>query len=228
MAKFNNVRHNHNEGSYSEIPQNNKLRWTILFKEKDGSFTPTSKEFKCKDFLNDAVAKYEGHAFKIYQFDWRGTDINDEGLYLKLSNIVDAKSFVQNIGSIKNVKGYGEELILEQHDASTFICFIPRSYFRSTYTVSLLAYLIRVSNVDCVIEDWIKHPTKSADNPFGSKHDKIVGGGLTPPLPYAVYCGKSKTTVKDVMEKTSYGEGNYKIHDNGCAAWMHAIEYGME
>lgn len=223
MAEFNKVRHNHDKGAYSEIPQSNGLRWKVLFKEADGSFTPTSKEFKCKDFLNDVVAKYEGRAFEIYQFDWRGTDINEDGVWLSLHNIVDPKVFVENIGSIKKVKGYGEELILEQHNNDTFVCFIPRSYFRSTYTISLLSYLIRVSNVDRAITDWLNHPTKSADNPFGNKHDVIVEGGMEPPLPYSVYGGKNKTTVEDMLRGGSF----YTLHDNGCAAWQHAIQYGM-
>ena len=54
--------------SYSEVPQTNVLRWTVLFNQGDGVFKPQTKEFKCKDFFNELVAKYHGHVLGCYGF----------------------------------------------------------------------------------------------------------------------------------------------------------------
>ena len=44
---------------YSEAPQSNPLRWQLYYREEN-TFTPQTGQFRCKDYLNDVCAKYNG------------------------------------------------------------------------------------------------------------------------------------------------------------------------
>lgn len=174
--------------SYAEVGQSNPLRWTCLHLDKqEGSsrtFSEQSKQWKCKDFLNEIVAKYHGHLLGCYGFTADSVQTNDEGVYVKLTNIVDKDVYRQNIGSINTLaaaQGFPQLELLEIEDG--FVVLLPRAYFDTTYPISLLTYLMRVANVGTVVSDvsWLEHPTKSVDNPFASVYAQVLKQGFATP-----------------------------------------------
>lgn len=169
---------------YAEVGQTNPLRWTCLLHEGDGVFSEQSKLWKCKDFLNEIVAKYHGHLLGCYGFTADSVQTNEEGVYVLLTNIVDKDVYSQNIGSINSLavaQGFAPVTLIDYEEG--FVCLLPRQYFETTYPISLLTYLMRVANVGEVVADptWLSHPTKSIDNPFASVYDEVMKQGFKTP-----------------------------------------------
>lgn len=174
--------------SYSEVGQTNKLRWINLFLESnDGKhmkFSEQTKQWKCKDFLNECVAMRHGHELGCYGFYAASVKTNDEGIWVKLINIHDKDAYKANIGSINalaRAQGFPELELLEIEDG--FVCLLPKEYLETTYSISLLTYLMRVSNVSQVITDksFMEHPTKAIDNPFPSVYAQVLKQGFATP-----------------------------------------------
>lgn len=203
------------DGSYAEVGQTNQLRWVNMFKEEDGSFSYQSCKWKCKDFLNENVRKYQGEVSAIYGYDTTNMKQNDEGMWFHLLYIHDVGVFKKNLGSISKLKGYEP---IEVHDyKGDLILFIPRYYFENTYRISVLTYLIRVCNVTEVITDWKNHPTKSIDNTSPTYHDRIIDRGFVEPVKgYWYYVGKMHSPQKKPQTST--------VHNCGMNAWMAAAD----
>lgn len=208
------------EAYYNEIPQSNPIRWAILHRE-DGCLSYQSALFKCKDFFNEFVSKYHGFDFRVYNFDAGKMKINEEGLYVRVSGLIDFTMFLKNIRSINSLceaKGYPPIIMYEVEDLKDdeAVLLIPRKYFDSTYSISWLTYFIRVSNVNMEITDWTKHPTKPVDNPFAKFFDKAWEQGVTPPIDSWFYAMKKNTTLKS--------PDSYTVHDNGVYNWFYFME----
>ena len=135
---------------YSEIEQLNPLRWEILFKNADGVFEPQTAKFKCKDFFNDIVAKYNGHNLTIYGMDTSSIKLNEEGVYVRLKNLFrDNPYFIENLQRIviDPVKQeLGAEIWFKKVNTTVGLLFLPREVFKNTYIISLVTYLIRCCN----------------------------------------------------------------------------------
>lgn len=213
--KFNNAQIT---GNYAEVPQTNPLRWTNLFKEADGSFTRESKKWKCKDFLNELVSKYQGNRTSIYGYDAGPMRVNDEGVYVYLEHIIKMDVYQGNLRSINNWAasvGMPAMEILGEYEGG-LVVLLPRKYFDSTYSISFLSYFIRVANVSEVVSDWDKHPTKAVDNPFGSYWDKAMKYPFKAPIEgYWYYAMKAHTN----LEKPNTGT----VHDNGVNSWLNYL-----
>lgn len=209
--------------SYNEIPQTNPLRWTILYKEGD-VYTEQSGEFKCKDFFNEFVSKYNGHATSIYGFNAGEMKVNEEALYVLIRNIASLDAYKTNIGSINSLAAQHAmpPVVLEPTGKpGELVAALPSEYFMSTWLVSLLTYLMRVANVTTVVEDptWMVHPTKSIDNPFQEYYSEVLTRGFQVP--------------PEVNAKTFYWVGNrytspekpnvHTVHNNGCYNWMNMM-----
>lgn len=134
----------------SESPQNNPLRWEVLFREDDTMFTPQTALFKCKDYFNDLVAKYHGVSVIVYGLNTEKIKLNDEGVYVRLHFLNDTDDvFTSNIELVINTNlrmQLGTEVGLEKLSDTQALLFIPRKLFDSTWTMSLLTYLIRLCN----------------------------------------------------------------------------------
>lgn len=209
------------EGTYAEIPQNNKLRWVILKKREDGDFEVASAIFKCKDFFNDVVASYHGKDFSIYSFDAAIMPKYDEGVYVQLLNVHNLPAFQKNVRSINSMPGACGNLDVIQLEDGNVVMLLPRVYFDTTWQISLLTYLIRVSNVDVIIDDWFKHPTLSTDNPFKAHFAAIMKAGFNVPVKNlkAYYYFGTKQGAKDAEAYHS------SFHNNGCWNWMNAVSF---
>jgi hypothetical protein len=205
---------------YSEINQTNPLRWYIMGRDTTGGWRHQSGQFKCKDFLNEIVSKYQGHTFCVYGFDTKNMVFEDVGVYLRLTGLVAMEAFKANIGSINAwaAKDGLPPLVIEDvsEDGKECILLMPKVYFSNTYTCSFVAYLIRVANVSTVVEDWTKHPTKAVDNPYAKYFDKAMKQGFKPPVPgYWFYLMKDHTKLSNPMA--------YHVHDNGVYSWFNCL-----
>ena len=207
-------------GSYAEVPQTNPLRWVNLFRNEDGSFTHTSKRWKCKDFMNEIVRKFQGQNSQIYGFNSQDIATNEDGVWLRLLHLVNKDAFIKNLRSINSWAskcGYPPVDLEDLPSAEEVIIRIPRKYFENTYSISFLTYFIRVANVDEVVQDWAKHPTKNIDCPFESHWDTALKQGFAPPVEgYWYYMGKKYTDLKNPMTST--------VHDCGVDAWLTAVQ----
>ena len=202
---------------YSEMPQNNPLRFTILFKNEDGTFDTQSSEFKCKDFFNEVVAAYHGQPLGAYSFETKGMKLQDEGVWVLLTHIIKMDSFVQNIGSINRLAaGDGMPAVSLLHAADgACVALLPRSYFDNTYLISFLSYLIRVANTEDINPDptWKTHSTLEIDCPFRNVFHKVMARGFkSPDIKSFYYAGKKH----DHKQKLT---SSYIVHNNGVASW---------
>jgi len=228
--------------TYSESPQNNKLRWTILFKEeseegKPPIFTAQSSIMKCRDYFNDLVATYRGIFFSVYRFSNK-VKLNADGVWIKLNHLESKKRFLHNLGSINRKaaeRGFPPVTGLHNEKLSDeCLIFLPRVYFECTYFISLLTYLIRIANsrveVDSYEEliDPDKNPARLADMPFATYREKIFELGFQ--LPSEELAGNPWFLFKDqaanLAATASVGSA---IHDNGVYSWHYYMQvYGFK
>jgi hypothetical protein len=215
--------------TYSEVPQVNPLHWETLFKEEDGSFTPTSNLFKCKDFLNDIVAAYHKVFFMTYGFD-NNKPLNEEGVYFALSNT--GKNLEHNLALVndwcKETNRDGNEWcvsILGKAPNKKEVIFVPRWVFDSTYLISIVSWLIRISSHDIAHKSLMDMATYNkdvyGDCPFKLYFDKMRKVGINTPTKkkyWAFAMGQNS-------DKLTYNPG---IHDNGVYNWLMCYAEGKK
>ncbi len=141
---------------YNQELQRNRLQWTILYKDGEDSFQKISGNFQCKDFFNDLVALKRGRKFSVYGFNNETITFNEEGLYVLLDNIMDMESFSRNTGifAAKAQEQLGVAPHFTEVDQHTAIVLIPHKFFDLTYPISLLTWLIRISNYRVTFDSW--------------------------------------------------------------------------
>lgn len=203
--------------TYSEVGQTNPLRWTILERLSDAEFNTQSCPFKCKDFFNEVVAAYHGQPLGAYSFETKGMKLQDEGVWVLLTHIINMDSFVANIGSINKlaVADGCPPVQLLPKDKESCVALLPRRYFDNTYLISFLSYLIRVANTDDVNPDptWKTHSTLAIDCPFRNVFDKVMARGFkSPDIKSFYYAGKAWDHNKKL-------DSSYVVHNNGVASW---------
>jgi hypothetical protein len=209
----------------TESPQNNPLRWVLLFR-KDDTLVPQTAEFRCKDYLNDLVAKYHGQVFKVYGFDTEKININEEGCYFLLKNIVNEDKFISNISNVINAEvEEDKELLIEDLREQGLVIFIPKYFFSNTYLISLVSYLIRVCNNNIEFkffeQVWssLERQTDTAIPTYGDYESIIRKWKFTVPedfYKYWYYYNKNynsevRPDVKDLGQI---------VHDNGVISWI--------
>ena len=213
---------------YCEIDQPNPLRWEILFLDEDQVFKPQTAKFKCKDFLNDYVAKLTGGKdIAIYGMDTSTVKINDNGMWIRLSNIKGQELFINNINRVVNEKLQAElglSISCESLKANKVLMFIPKGVFINTYLISQVAWLIRLCNYGVELKSW----------------EEAIDHAITGPDRAIQYSGKNlmKKWGFKVPEKYSefwwYQGNNYnskcvgyvtgsQIHNNGVMSWSNYV-----
>lgn len=133
---------------YSEVSQINPIRWEICYFNGTSMKVQTGK-FKCKDFFNDVVAKYHGTYFRIYGFDNEKLKLNDEGVYVRVTGIVNFAQFAENIELVIN-SVVEDKITVKKYYRKGALLFIPRWFFENTYKISLVTLLIRLCNYGVV------------------------------------------------------------------------------
>lgn len=217
--------------TYAEIPQVNPLRWTILLRNEDGSFSPQSGLIKCKDFFNDLVGKYYGTSGAIYGFDTKSIKVNDDGVWFLLTHV--HKNFQQNLHDFLNPllnDVFGEGLHPEYVENGGIVLKIPKTIFSNTYYVSLVTFLIRVCSMNYLhkdLEDVFHNPNnpcRKDESQITDVYKRISKWGFNLPedlKKYWFYCGPdlNSETHPDIA-RTQISV----LHNNGIMSWSYASQ----
>jgi hypothetical protein len=131
--------------TYSEIGQTNPLRWEILFRNDEESFTSQSGLIKCKDFFNELVRKHvTGKDTGIYGFTTNNISFNEEGMYFRMHLTFPFEVFETNINNTLGTSNNSDEhVVVEDLGEGKALLFMPIHYFTSTYLMSLVSFIIR-------------------------------------------------------------------------------------
>ena len=203
---------------YSEIGQDNPIRWEILYKEADATYTSQSGLIKCKDFFNELVRKYNtGQDSAIYRFDTKEIKLNDEGIYFRMHYIADMDVFNTNLSSTV------PDVTNEELNKTTSLLFIPRKYFASTYLTSLVSYVVRICNVKTLVGTLEEAITNTTDCALKEDGKALANKwGFSVPEKYQqywYYCGDKENSVDN---PTPYSAGI--VHNNGVQSWSQYVK----
>jgi hypothetical protein len=207
---------------YSEAPQSNPLRWQVFCRNGD-VFTPQTGVFMCKDYLNDVCAVYNGANVIAYGMNTKGMKLNDDGIWLRLFFIKDNTTFLDNIEACVNAENPEHPVTMEVLDGSVLM-FIPRYYFNQTYLISLLAFVIRVSNNATKfksLDTLLTGSNKLNENAIYGHGTKLAQQWkFKVPEEYQQYWSYYNKEFNSAM-KDMYGGST--IHNNGARSWAEGI-----
>lgn len=156
-------------GSYSEISQQNPIRWMNIRPVDSDTYEPVSHWWKCKDFMNEVVTSYHlRKKFSIYGFTVDPeTFFSDDQkeLYFLVKNITPAWE--------ENMLVVNDFLLSEGFPAVQYkkleeyywLC-IPEIYLYNTFFISAVTLLIRMANVSTVyqtMEELVKDSGNTQD-----------------------------------------------------------------
>lgn len=133
--------------AYTENEQANPLRWCVLFKEEDGTFTPQTGWFKCKDYFNDMVAGLRGHHFSVYGMT-NNIKYNTDAFYVLVKEVVTDDLLKHNWGNVVLPlveESFGVKATMEVVESDKVLLTLPLEVLSSTYSISLLSWLLRVT-----------------------------------------------------------------------------------
>ena len=195
---MNLVIHSHKVFALVESNQKNPIRYHILHKVGQ-TYTDQSGEFKCKDYMNDIVAKYNGINLCPYGMDFNKIKVNRNGVHLLLTKLV----YKDQLGAkLKLLSESAEEDGLPPLKITDvpqgFVIFIDKKYFVSTYVISYLMSCIRICHSDEVVTsiysmvDQDRTIVYNQDNPFGYQRALIAKNGFLNPCVSFSYLGKTK------------------------------------
>jgi hypothetical protein len=212
------------ESTYSEIGQDNPIRWEILYREDETTFTSQSGLIRCKDFFNELTRKYcSGQNSSIYRFDTKTIKLNDEGVYFRLHNITNMGVFEENLETTINV-GLDSDfhVINERLNDTTSILFVPVYYFTSTYLTSLVSYVIRICNVNKKIGSFEDAVTNSKDVAIKDDGKKLaIKWSFNIPEKYQDYWYYLGDDYNNKTHETP--DGVSMVHNNGVQSWSQYV-----
>lgn len=213
---------------FNEALQVNFLRWTLLYKEEDGSFEDQTGIFKCKDYFNDFVAKYHGYEVAPYGMDTKKIKLNEEGFYVLLTGMTHHEELKHNLRLLSNeaIKQGFPALVFDGIEEGVLL-FIPREYMESTYTISFLMGLIRLSHANRYFNSLAEIVSyNQVDRPFKQYTDKALEQGFKPPLDEWFYPGKD--CLEKITKENCYrGLYDQTIHNTGVYFWLNLISLGI-
>jgi len=214
--------------TYAEIGQPNSLRWEVLYRDGN-TFIPKSGKLKCKDFFNDMVSKIvAGRDLSIYGWSTAPLQINDTGVWMRLTHLTNPELFENNINTIINPKMKEDislELTTELLGNDEALLFIPIEIFKTTYLISLTSWLVRLATYGSTLESFDKAldgPQAIADHAISGTGVKLIRKwGFKVPKDYQQYwyfCGAEYNSVKDAAPNASL------VHNNGVMSWSKGVE----
>lgn len=213
--------------TYGEVPQANPLRWRIMYREKK-ELVSQSALIKCKDFFNDVVAwKNAQTEIKIYGFDNK-IKFNRAGLYFCLTNIDSLRRFKKNIAVINQrlEQDLNTKLTIYSLGRGKAVLHIPNELWKTTYRISTVTMLIRVSNYEYEFTDWEsffapQSPLNTVETAFKEGAKKLVQhqGFLEPEKAKGCWYFSRNG-------HTSNGKNPFFpsiVHNNGAQDWANAL-----
>lgn len=202
---------------YGEIPQANPIRWCLYHYDADKEeFTAQSDWFKCKDFFNDVVAKYNGVEGSVYGFNTKPLLLNTYGVWIRLKNL--KKAFYHNALLVAEKFQVTLNFAPFEDDETQCLTLFPRELFENTYKISLFTLLIRAANESTKYGSYEELVEKSSEPLLGNSRFKRAP--LTLPeklLPYWCYMGERWNSQK--WEGCSARKID-AVHNNGFMSWM--------
>lgn len=210
---------------YVESPQQNPLRWEMLYRDEEGTFHPQTAKMKCKDYFNDVVAVYQKCPYlePVHGFNPNSIKVNEEGQWVRLHHL-KMDVFVKNFETIIRPEVEATFKVAPEFTpmkANTGLLFIPRALYDSTYYISLFTQLIRVSNYGqefTSLDDMLSNSSpistiERRDSLSLSILKKIRFNLPDEVKDYWWYFNK------DFNSKAKFAS-MYSLHDNGCIAWV--------
>ena len=212
---------------YSEIGQPNPLRWEILYQDEKGVFQPQTGKMKCKDFFNDLVSKImANHDVYIYGFNTATCQVNETGVWFRLSNVEDQKQFINNANNVINPLLSEQQcttISLYRLPRNKVLVFIPKIVFTSTYYVSLITYLLRLCNYGQELKsfhDALNHNVTSIDNALNANALSLARQWeFKVPEKFSKYWYYAGDHYNNVTISTPISAS--VVHNNGVCQWAY-------
>lgn len=225
MFKLNNTHKN----TYGEIPQPNPLRWRIMHRDKN-VMSSQSGLIKCKDFFNDVVAwKKANYAFSMYSFK-NDIEFNRYGVYFHLTQLEDRDRFFANLDVLNQriQQDLGTKVSYYKASRSKTSAFIhiPNPLWETTYHISLVTMMIRLSNYAKQYESWDDFFAKDSPMCTVDKAFNAVAQAFTKKHGF-VLPEKAKGfwyhSTHGFNSKTNPKPSCSIIHNNGCCSWASSL-----
>ena len=208
--------------NYNEAIQANPLRWEILYLDTETkTLLPQGAKMKCKDFFNDLVARYQGVKLSIYGFDTSTVQLNQEGVYFRLSNVVDIDQLEQSIKALEVAEHPTQILRGITRAQGRTILFVPRYYFESTYRISLLSHIVRIANNGKVLSSWNDYKDATQEFEPSLFSETIFKYQWTLPESFQGYWIYINKNYNSKGKGTTYAA---LIHNNGMLSWAQSLE----
>jgi hypothetical protein len=219
-----NITHN---GTYSEVEQNNPLRWRIMHRVKD-TMVSQSHLIKCKDFFNDVVAwRMAKKEFSIYRFSNK-IKFNKYGVWLHLTKIANMALFLSNIEVVNNKlnEQLGVSVHIEPHNDTELLIMVPSKVWTSTYYISLLSLAIRWCNYEVSYKTW--EDIFNEESPAYRAEDEVIDDKT---LTFVQKHGFAVDKAKELWYNAGNDFNSSKkdkllgsvIHDNGICGWVNVL-----
>lgn len=158
------------QGTYAEIGQTNPLRWQNLKPIEEDVYEVVSKQWKCKDFMNEVVTSFHTKRdFSIYGFSVKHSDFFSEGqadLLILLHNV--KTGWEANMKVVNDYLDSQEFMTVswEKFDEGKFVIIIPGQFLLNTMFMSQVTLFIRLANTDKVyqsLQDMCNDPINKQD-----------------------------------------------------------------
>lgn len=216
---------------YGEIDQRNPIRWELFYLNEANELEPQTAQFKCKDFLNDVVGWYYDKKGVVYGFNTHNMKFNDEGVYIRVSNIKHPLQWLTNVENTLQKpleQALGVRLDITLLDLATYLIFVPKTVFSKTYYISLASFLIRISNNDYLYESIEQVFTDRNGPVFDSKKENTLDQLQVPELAKAGFNLPTELTEYWYYANANYNSSNSEfditnyisiLHANGMCDW---------
>lgn len=214
-------------GYLNEANQTNPVRWTILKEVGENAFEAQSNPLKCTDYFNDVVSYFQNkRKFSVYGFNNEVKFEDGGGLFVLVNNT--KPNFEHNVVVIndqlkKDVGGIIE--VCKDDSPNSLILYFPCQVFCNTYTMSLLMWVLRLSNYGLMFASWEDifqnnaSPANGAEK--GSKSPALkqyaLKNGFKVAEKFNTYWWFSGMKYNSVVTPETTG---MTIHDCGCDTWV--------
>lgn len=209
---------------YSEIDQDNPLRWYLLKEFSPGEYTKVSERWKCKDFMNEVVVCWNtGKKYYIYGFATNPDMLNKNADHLPflLELSFDYATFENNISVVNDYlmeHGLAPVHVELWKDNLVFLA-LPLEALENTFNMSMYTLLVRSAHISDKVESWEELNKKafSQDRKLLDTLKKKVPGTMPDTQKqYIVYCNDTYN-IKHGDTDPSLGTG--MVHNCGIQGW---------